>query len=241
VNQEFSTEKPGRLVHHSTYQAVPRKWLGQAFLDGADFLAQVNRRAYEHEYLGIPNGTGGNVFENLELRSITEEERATFDWIHHGIDWGYFPDPWVYNRVYYDGGRHKLYVFGELTRYKSGNRATFQALLEYGVTEDDYLVCDSAEPKSIADYREYGLDAHGVNKSSVKGKGSVEYSVKWLQSLAAIIIDPDTCPDTAKEFAEYEYLRDKNGDVVSGYPDANNHHIDAVRYATAEIWRRRGE
>lgn len=67
------------------------------------------------------------------------------------------------------------------------------------------------------------------------------YSMKWLQSLRAIVIDPDRCPDTAREFSEYEYERDdKTGEVVAGYPDAANHHIDAVRYGTNRIWKRRG-
>lgn len=241
VNKEFRTPQAGRLVHHSTYETVPEKWLGAAFLEGAAFLKQTNPKAYAHEYGGEANGTGGNVFENVILRPISPEERGQFDWIYHGVDWGYYPDPWAYNRMYYDSARHRLYIFGELTRYKCGNRQTCEALREYGVTDEDYLVCDSAEPKSIGDYREYGLDAHGANKASIRGKGSVEYSIKWLQSLTEIIIDPETCPDTAAEFSEYEYLRDKNGDVVSGYPDADNHHIDAVRYAMADVWRRRGE
>ena len=42
-------------------------------------------------------------------------------------------------------------------------------------------------------------------------------------------------------FAEYEYERDpRTGEVLPGYPDVNNHHIDAVRYAVECIWRRRG-
>ena len=56
------------------------------------------------------------------------------------------------------------------------------------------------------------------------------------------MIDPDRCPDTAKEFTEYEYERDeKTGEVLQGYPDAANHHIDAVRYGTNKIWKRRGQ
>ena len=66
--------------------------------------------------------------------------------------------------------------------------------------------------------------------------------MKWLQGLDAIIIDPDRCPDTLKEFTEYEYERDpKTGEVLEGYPDVNNHHIDAVRYGTNSIWKRRGQ
>ena len=100
------------------------------------------------------------------------------------------------------------------------------------------LIADSAEEKSVSDYRSYGLNC----RASEKGPGSVAYSMKWLQSLAAIVIDPGRCPDTAQEFSEYEYERDgKTGEVLQGYPDAANHHIDAVRYGTNKIWKRRGQ
>ena len=79
-------------------------------------------------------------------------------------------------------------------------------------------------------------------REAEKGPGSVTYSMKWLQSLHKIVIDPERCPDTAKEFLEYEYERDKKtGEVLEGYPDVNNHHIDAVRYGTNKIWKRRGQ
>ena len=153
------------------------------------------------------------------------------------MDWGYFPDPWAYNRVHFDAARRVLYIFRELTRYKAGNRETADALLGAGVTEGDRITADSAEPKSVQDYKDYGLFCRGA----IKGPGSVDYSMKWLQSLAQIVIDPEACPDTAREFTEYEYERTKDGDIISGYPDKDNHHIDAVRYATEPIWKRRGQ
>lgn len=97
------------------------------------------------------------------------------------------------------------------------------------------IICDSAENKSIEDYRSYGLSARGAEKVP----GSVEYSMKWLQSLKEIVIDNKRCHETAKEFLEYE--RDREGNVITGYPDKNNHSIDAVRYALSSIWKRRGQ
>ena len=99
------------------------------------------------------------------------------------------------------------------------------------------MTCDSAENKSIEDYRAYGLFARPANK----GPDSRTYSSKWLQSLREIIIDNVRCPVAAQEFMEYEYERDKDGEVISGYPDGNDHTIDATRYATNSIWKRRGE
>ena len=237
ANRYILQSKPGQLVHKSTYLQAPPDWLGPRFIADAEHLRDTNFPAYEHEYLGVANGSGGQVFDNLDIRIITPEEIHGFDRIYNGVDWGYYPDPWAFNQMHYDAGRRTLYIFGELTQRKAGNRETADALLEYGITGTDRITADSAEKKSVQDYREYGLDC----RAAIKGPGSVDYSHKWLQSLTQIVIDPDRCPDTAAEFLNYEYDRDKSGEVISGYPDRNNHHIDAVRYAMESVWKRRGE
>lgn len=55
-----------------------------------------------------------------------------------------------------------------------------------------------------------------------------------------LVFDPARTPKALKEFKKYEYERDKDGNIISGYPDKDNHFIDACRYATEEMWRRRG-
>lgn len=237
ANKYCEQPKENRLVTHSDYLSVPKKWLGKAFLDEAEYLKGINPTAYEHEYLGIPNGNGGMVFENVLAETITDQQVASFDRVLNGVDWGYYPDPWAFNRMHYDAARRTLYIFDELTAYKKGNRETADLLLKKGMTRDDRITADSAEPKSVSDYQKFGLRCFGA----VKGPGSVEYSMKWLQSLAKIIIDPARCPETYKEFTGYEYERTKDGEIISGYPDKDNHHIDAVRYATENVWRKRGQ
>lgn len=237
ANKDSLEQRPDRLCHHSTYLDAPPEWLGEQFLAEAEFLRQTNERAYRHEYLGEAVGTGGNVFENLDIRPITPEERAAFDRVRCGVDWGYFPDPWAFNRCHYDAARRVLYILDELTALRQGNRETADLLLAHGLTRADLITADSAEPKSVADYNKFGLRCMGARK----GPGSVEYSMKWLQSLVRIVIDPHTCPDTAKEFLGYEYERTRDGQIVSGYPDRNNHHIDAVRYATEPVWQVPGQ
>lgn len=237
ANKDSLEQRPDRLCHHSTYLDAPPEWLGEQFLAEAEFLRQTNERAYRHEYLGEAVGTGGNVFENLDIRPITPEERAAFDRVRCGVDWGYFPDPWAFNRCHYDAARRVLYIFDELTALRQGNRETADLLLAHGLTRADLITADSAEPKSVADYNKFGLRCMGARK----GPGSVEYSMKWLQSLVRIVIDPHTCPDTTKEFLGYEYERTRDGQIVSGYPDRDNHHIDAVRYATEPVWQVPGQ
>lgn len=139
--------------------------------------------------------------------------------------------------MHYDAARRTLYIFDELTRNRTSNADT-AALVKARIPAGELLIADSAEEKSVSDYKSYGLNC----RASEKGPGSVNYSMKWLQSLTAIVIDPELCPATTKEFTEYEYERDeKTGEVLPGYPDAANHHIDAVRYGTNKIWKRRGK
>ncbi len=237
ANKYIKIPKATRLVVESTYLDVPKKWLGKPFLDEAEFLKSVNPTAYENEYLGVANGTGGNVFDNVVIREITDDEIAQFDRLYNGLDWGWYPDPFHFVRCHYDAARLRLFIFVEYRCRKQSNRQTADKLIEMGITGNDLITCDSAEKKSVSDYRSYGLLARGAEK----GPGSVDYSTKWLQSLREIIIDNTRCPETATEFLEYEYERDKDGEVISGYPDKNNHAIDAVRYATNPIWKRKGQ
>ena len=234
ANKYVLEPKENRIVHSSTYLDVPKGWLGQPFIDEAEHLKEVNPNAYEHEYMGIANGNGGNVFEYLEIRDITDEEISRMDKIFQGCDWGFFPDPYAFIRLYYNHNTEKIYLIDEIYENKWSNRKSADEILKRKY--DDYTItCDSAEPKSINDYRDFGLPARGA----IKGPGSVEYSMKWLQT-RIIVIDPKRTPNAYKEFSEYEYERDKDGNVISGYPDENNHLIDACRYATESLWRRRG-
>ena len=234
ANKYVLEPKENRIVHSSTYLDVPKGWLGQPFIDEAEHLKEVNPNAYEHEYMGIANGNGGNVFEYLEIRDITDEEISRMDKIFQGCDWGFFPDPYAFIRLYYNHNTEKIYLIDEIYENKWSNRKSADEILKRKY--DDYTItCDSAEPKSINDYRDFGIPARGA----IKGPGSVEYSMKWLQT-RTIVIDPKRTPNAYKEFSEYEYERDKDGNVISGYPDENNHLVDACRYATESLWKRRG-
>ena len=223
-----------RLCHKSTYLEAPPEWLGAQFLAEAEHLKTTDERAYRHEYLGEAVGTGGNVFENLELREITDEEFASFDRIYQGVDWGWFPDPFAFIRLHYDRARETIYLMDEIYQNKLTNEASGKLILSKGY-KDAYITCDSAEPKSSADYRAMGLPA----KEAIKGSGSVEYGMKWLQR-RKIVIDRRRTPNAYNEFVNYEYERNKDGEIISGYPDENNHLIDATRYALERVFRRMG-
>ena len=234
VNRIKLIPNPKRVIHHSSYLEAPAEWLGQKFIDDAAHLKEINPEAYEHEYLGVPNGDGGNVFEYLEIRDITDEEISRMDRIFVGVDYGWYPDAFCYLRTYYDSAREKIYLIDELYVNKWSNSKTADWIKKKGY--DDYtMICDSAEPKSVNDFRDAGLPARGA----IKGPGSIEYGFKFLQT-KTLVIDPKRTPNAYKEITEYEYDRDKEGNVISGYPDGNDHAISALRYAYEPLFNRRG-
>lgn len=233
---EAEEKDDSALVVHSTYLDldIEQEWLGDIFLEDAEHLKETNPDAYKNEYLGEANGNGGNVFEYLEIREITAEEISHFDRIYQGCDWGFYPDPFAFVRFYYNHNNDTLYFIDEIYKNKLTNRKSADIILERGYTDFE-ITCDSAEPKSINDFRDFGIPARGA----IKGPGSVEYSMKWLQG-RRIVIDPKRTPGVHKEFTKYEYERDKDGNIISGYPDKDNHLIDATRYGSEKLWRRRG-
>lgn len=235
ANEYVKTPKENRVVHSSTYKDVPPEWLGQPFIDEAEHLKKVNPEAYEHEYGGVPNGNGGNVFEYIETREITDDEITTFDRVYQGVDWGWFPDHYGFIRCYYDWTHETIYFLDENYVLKTKNEETAKWIKDKGY--NDYnITCDSNEPKSVNDYRDYGLPS----RAAVKGPGSVEYGFKWLQG-KRLVFDIRRTPNAYKEFSKYEYERDREGNVISGYPEGQEDHlIAATRYAFESLFNRRG-
>ena len=237
ANLEANKAKDGRVCCRSSYLQVPEKWLGKRFLEDARYLAEQDPHAYEHEYLGKANGVGGQVFRNVTIREIGAEERKNLeDRCYRGIDWGWYPDPFVYEEMAFLPGENRLFLLDEFSGNCLSNADIAKKLAERGITGCDKITCDSGGEgkKSAADLRSRGLHV----QCAVKGPGSVEFSTKWLASLREIVIDPKSCPRAADEFAKYQYDRDRDGRWLSGFPDRDNHAIDAVRYAMERVWQR---
>ena len=226
VNDEALKEMPSRLVHHSTYLDVPVEWLSKEFVAEAEYLKETNELYYRNEYLGEITGTGGQVFENLTFREITDDEVKRFDRIVDGIDFGFAIDPVCYLQAHYDKTRRKIYIFNEIYKVGMSNKQLADEIKQKKIGTS-YITCDSAEPKSISELQSYGLRVKGAKK----GPDSIDYGIKFLQKQAEIIIDKTRCPNIAREFRNYEYEQDKNGNFKSQYPDKDNHSIDSLRYA----------
>lgn len=244
---ETASDRDNTLVVSNTYLDVPEIWLGDQFIEEAEELKAINERAYIHEYLGEAIGTGGDVFPNVaefdSHSTIDYGDRKilvtdTFDNILNGIDWGFALDPFRFVKVNFDRKHLDLYIYREYNTIKTRNKEVYDVLYNQRklITNQDCVIADSAEPKSIADFKAFGAFIRPADK----GPDSVRYGIKWLQSLRHIYIDKKECPETYKEFVNYEYEQDRDGNFISAYPDENNHGIDATRYALEKYYNRKG-
>ena len=234
------------ITLHTSYLDIPRDWLGDDFILEAERLQEINEKAYRHEYLGEATGSGGEVFPNIEVRKITDDEITQLQYIYAGIDFGFSVDPAVFIRVAYDNKHDTVYLLDEIYKRGMSNKQLAEAIKEKGYhltgkitasqiyretySEKQTIICDSAEPKSINDLQGEGLKAIACHKYP----GCVLYRIKWLQN-RRIVIDPGRTPNAHKEFISYEYMTTKDGEFLADVPDENNHCVDAVSYSLDQL------
>ena len=192
-----------------------------------EFLAQEDRNDLERETdeyfynvytLGNWGVLGDVIFKNWKVDNLSGRELAP---THNGLDFGFSSDPAA--ALTTTRKDKTIYITDEL--YERGLTNDVLAAELKLMIERDYIKCDSAEPKSIAELQQYGINA----LSAQKGKDSVVHSIQWLQQ-QEIIVD-SRCVNMIQEFQQYQWKKDKDGNSIRQPVDKNNHLIDALRYA----------
>lgn len=196
------------------------------FLDDGDIknLENESDKYYHNVYtLGNWGVLGNLIFSNWEVRDLGDMVN-TFDNIYYGLDWGFDPDPFAFIKFHIDKTRKRLYIISELYLNGLTNDETIPLVLEQ-YDNDNLIVADSAEPKSIKYYKDNGLKRI---QGAKKGKGSIVSGIKNLKDYT-IIIGSD-CKNAKNEFSLYKYKESRDGQVLPEPVDKNNHLIDALRY-----------
>jgi phage terminase large subunit len=159
------------------------------------------------------------------VREFEEPEKLTGG-PYYGSDFGFSQDPTTLIRCYILG--RDLYISHETGGVGIDLDDTADL---YSVVPgyDKYTIrADSARPESISYLRK---NNHLRMEPTKKWPGSVEDGVAHIRSYDNVIIHP-RCKNTAKEFRLYSYKIDRlSGDIMRDIVDANNHYIDAIRYA----------
>ena len=217
------------LVHHSYYYNVPVEWLGQRFFDRANWFKEHKPRYYANNYLGEVTGTGGLVFDNIEERTITQEEADSLTYRYYGLDFGY-EHPQAFMEVAYDSETEMLYILSEVVKKRMKQEEFAREITNYKNVE---IICDSARPDLIRDYSDYGFDVIGATK---RWKGGGRNSVwEWLRQREKIVIDPERTPHAHKEFTRCEFEKLKDGTFSSAYPTLDEDCIMSCGYAMNRV------
>lgn len=211
------------FVLFQTYK--DNKFFPEVLLKDMEHDRKYNFDKYMWVWEGNPRSFSDScVFAGkFEIDDFETIENAEF---MQGIDWGFAHDPTVMVRCYAHGGN--LYIENEV----GGVGVEIDALP--GLFEnipDSYKwqsVADSARPELISYLKKRGYRI----TSSKKGKGSIVEGIDRLRNYDKIIIHP-RCKNTIEEFKLYSYKTNTTtGDIMPIVEDANNHYIDALRYAT---------
>jgi phage terminase large subunit len=135
--------------------------------------------------------------------------------------------------THYDRKNKTIYIYDEL--YEHGLTNDLLANEIMALIGNDYVVCDSAEPKSIQELTNHRVRAGAAKK----GKDSVTHGIQWLQQ-QTIIVDK-TCINMQNELRAYQWKKDKDGNSIKVPQEHNNHLIDGLRRVGSSISRRTNE
>lgn len=165
----------------------------------------------------------GVIFNNWSTIDQVPKEAKLLGF---GIDFGYTNDPTTIIAAYKWNGK---LVWDEL-EYRTGltNPDIARLLSSHGVKKGDFVVADSAEPKSIAEINKYGFHIKGAEK----GKDSVVFGIDLLQQEDFFVTKRST--NMIDELRKYCWDTDKTGKTLNRPIDAFNHTIDPMRYLATE-------
>lgn len=223
--------KEGTKIYHSYYYNVPIKWLGKRFFERAEWFKTNKPLYYKNNYLGEVTGTGGGIFENIEVRNISDQEIENMSFFNYGLDFG-FTHPQAFEVSHYDEDTDTLYCVYEEFSKKCKN-ATFARKIKKFM--DKEIICDSARPDAIAEMVDWGFSgAIGAKKRWGSGKGR-DYCWEWMQMTTKIVIDPNRCPHLLHELETLEHEELKDGSFSDAYPTLGEDCLMALIYGNNRV------
>ena len=175
-------------------------------------------RVYGEGKIGEVEGriyTGWQIIKDIPFEARLEG---------YGLDYGYSIDPTAIVAVYYYNGG---YILDEVL-YRKGmsNKQIADVLnsLPYGL-----VVADSAEPKSNDEIKSYGVNLVPV----VKGKDSIKQGIQYVQDQKISVTERSI--NLIKEYRNYLWKTDKNGQIINEPEGGLDHALDAVRYRLSSM------
>ncbi len=202
----------------STYLDNP--FIEQNIIDEIERFKETDENYWRVYGLGERGQSKSVIFPNiLEYKELPQGAKLK----NIGLDFGYSNDPTAVVEVYeLDNDRYYREIL-----YRTGltNSDIKNELINLGIDLRTKMICDSAEPKSIEELRRMGVNAHPVKKF----QDSIRAGIDIMRTKKIHVHEFSV--NLRKEFRNYKWMEDKNGNLLSKPVDLYNHAIDASRYA----------
>jgi len=220
--------RPNTLVINTNYDIAEKYgWLPSGIKDEIE-SDRINRPAlYKHKWLGEPNSLERRVYQDwVQVDQVPHEARLE----RRGLDFGYKNDPSAIIAIYYYNGGYildeELYRKG----MKNNELATFLNTVD---NPNTLVIGDSAEPKSIAELQESGVNILGVKKAGGKDslgnkKNFKQYGIDYVRQQKISVTKRSQ--NIWREYKGYLHQEDNSGKILNDPEDGNDHSMDALMY-----------
>lgn len=223
----FDTESD--LIFKATTTYMCNEWLDEADIRLFEEMKTNNPRRYQIEGLGMWGVAQGLIYEKVEYKDFDVDGIRKLPGIisAFGLDFG-FTDPTAFICMLVDNKSKTIYVFDEW--YKTGvtNAQIAEQIKAMGFA-GQRIICDSAEPKSIAELQQHGIrNAEG----SRKGSDSVLHGIQQLQNYTFVV--HTRCKEFYREICNYCWAKDKFDKPIDKPEHEFSHGMDAARYGVSK-------
>lgn len=208
------------IVNYLDNEACPES--AKRFIEKAKEKASISSywdNWYKVYGLGQIGSLEGVIFNNWkQINTIPNDARL----LGYGLDFGYTNDPTSIIEVYKWNDKR---ILNEICYQKELSNSQIAKFINSRLP----VYCDSAEPKSIAELKRYGINAQGVTK----GSDSINFGIQIMQEQNYLITSNST--NLITELRKYAWDKDKKTGAKLNKPiDDFNHAIDALRYHEME-------
>lgn len=224
----FDTPDEDTFVKTTTWQC--NEWLDEADRNIFLKMQKNNPRRYRIEGEGEWGIAEGLIYTNVVYEEFDIDKIRAIPGVKSAfnLDFG-FTDPNAFVCEMVDNAAMRIYIFDEW--YKTGvtNKIIAGQIKKMGYGGQK-VICDNAEPKSIAELQDEGIKA----EPSRKGKDSVNHGIQLIQNYQ-IVVHPGRCPEFKKEIENYCWGKDKDGKVTDKPDHEFSHGMDSMRYGVTKL------
>lgn len=199
----------------TTYLDNP--FLSKEIVSEIERLKLVDENYWNIYGLGQIGSSQALIFRINECNTIPTEAK----FLSYGMDFGFTNDPTTLVAIYQQGDN----IYLKELLYQTGlTNKDINDKLKFHEIERKEVFGDSAEPKSIEELYRMGWNI----KPATKGQGSVNIGIDMMKRYQLHVTKDSV--NMIKEFRNYKWQEDKNGNILNVPVDMFNHTIDAIRY-----------